>query len=101
MSEHWEFPGGKVAAGETADAALRRELREELGIGVADATHFRHVEHDYPDLRVAIDFFLVTEWSGTPSGCEGQALNWVRIDALHAANLLPADAPVVGALERL
>jgi len=95
MTEYWEFPGGKVAAGESAEAALERELLEELGIGIGAVKHVHCIEHDYADLKVAIDFFLVAEWTGTPAGREGQQLRWVSRSALGRARLLPADAPIV------
>ncbi len=101
MKDRWEFPGGKIAAGESAEAALQRELGEELGIEVVEAQHFQHIEHDYPGLCVAIDFYLVPMWRGTPDGIEGQQVKWVERSSLDTANLLPADAPVIEALKRL
>jgi 8-oxo-dGTP diphosphatase len=100
LKDHWEFPGGKVKAGESSGAALRRELAEELGIEIGDTRHFHYLEHDYPEFGVAIDFFLVTEWEGTPDGAEGQAIRWVETEQLNAAMLLPADAPIIDALKR-
>jgi 8-oxo-dGTP diphosphatase len=95
MREFWEFPGGKLAKGETAKDALRRELGEELGIRISASEHFHRLEHDYPDLHVAIDFFLVREWQGTPSGMEGQELRWLVAADISPGLLLPADAPVL------
>ncbi len=97
----WEFPGGKIDVGEEAPAALVRELEEELGIRVIDSRFFLSLRHDYEDRRVSIDFYLVDDWQEEPAGLEGQALRWVAIDALSAAELLPADAPVVTALKEL
>ena len=96
----WEFPGGKIAAGEAPDAALARELAEEINIGVLESRHFLSLEHDYPDRRVAIDFFLVDRWQRQPRGLEGQRLRWVAPAGLEAANLLPANEPVIAALAR-
>ena len=96
----WEFPGGKIDAGETADMALQRELREELGIEIAGVDLFQSVQHDYRDRQVDIDFFLVTHWIGEPSGLQGQKLKWLRIDQLDEQSLLAADAPVVIALQK-
>lgn len=99
MRDFWEFPGGKLAGGESAEEALHRELGEELGIHITSCEHFHRLEHDYPDLRVAIDFFLVREWRGTPSALEGQQLKWLRLADLSADTLLPADAPVLELLQ--
>lgn len=97
----WEFPGGKLDEGECAEAALRREIAEELGVDVIAASHLMQIEHHYADRRVRIDFFLVDEWCGNPSGLDGQALRWIGISELSADELLPADAPVVEALRQL
>jgi 8-oxo-dGTP diphosphatase len=101
MRDHWEFPGGKVADGEAREPALLRELEEELGIRVTSARHFHFIEHDYPDLRVGIDFYIVDGWEGEPAGREGQQLRWVPRHALHEQRLLPADAPVIDLLRGL
>lgn len=95
----WEFPGGKIAAGETAEQALIRELREELGVGVRRSRRFMALEHRYADRHVTLEFFLVDHWSGTPAGLDGQRLRWTAIRELDAEELLPADAPVVRALQ--
>lgn len=96
----WEFPGGKIDAGETAEMALQRELREELGIEIAAVELFQSIQHDYPDRQVEIDFFLVAHWIGEPTGLQGQKLKWLRIDLLDEQHLLAADAPVVIALQK-
>jgi len=95
----WEFPGGKIAAGEAPDAALARELAEEIDVRVLASTHFLSLEHDYPDRRVDIDFFLIDRWEREPRGMEGQRLRWVLPVDLDEANLLPADEPVIAALQ--
>lgn len=94
----WEFPGGKIAAGETASQALSRELAEELGIQVIACSSFMNLRHEYDDRVVSIEFFVVSEWRGDPVGREGQALRWVSAELLNADELLPADVPVVAAL---
>jgi 8-oxo-dGTP diphosphatase len=94
----WEFPGGKIAAGETAEMALCRELHEELGIDVLAQQYFKFVAHSYADRTVELDFFLVDDWRGEPVGLEGQELRWVNIATLDTAELLPADAPLLEAL---
>jgi 8-oxo-dGTP diphosphatase len=94
----WEFPGGKLAAGESPVAGLVRELAEELGVVVQAAEPLLEVSHDYPDRRVVLHVFRVTSWSGEPAGLEGQPLRWVAVDELGAARILPADQPVIAAL---
>ena len=96
----WEFPGGKIDAQETSAAALRRELREELGIEVTTAEPFMTLSHEYVDRTVDLEFFLVHDWDGDPDGREGQGLRWVNVAQLNAAELLPADAPLVQALRK-
>ena len=97
----WEFPGGKIDAGETSAIALKRELREELGIEVGAFQRMLEVQHDYADRHVKIEFFLVSNWLGTTSGLQGQKLKWVLVDLLDATVLLPADGPAVTALQKL
>ena len=97
----WEFPGGKIAMNESAEQALARELGEELGIELQDSVHFMHLEHDYPDRSVSIDFYLVRSWKNDPEGLEGQQLRWVEAGALADQNLLPADVPVIAALQHM
>ncbi len=101
MQEFWEFPGGKLASGESAEDALRRELAEELGIEITSFEHFCSLEHDYPESRVAIDFYIVREWQGSPSGMEGQVLQWLKPSEVSSDLLLLADAPILDALEKL
>ena len=97
----WEFPGGKIGADESATQALARELEEELGIEVAATEYFMHIEHDYPDRSVSIDFFVVSAWKNEPVGLEGQELRWVESASLADQNLLPADVPVIEALQQI
>ncbi len=101
MSDCWEFPGGKVETGEDAETALRRELHEELGVRIISPSYFDSLQHDYPEIRISIDFFLIDQWHGEVSGREGQALRWICRRDLPDAQLLPADTPVVQALQRL
>ena len=97
----WEFPGGKIVAGETALEALRRELIEELGVELTAGKPFMDLHHEYPDRIVDLEFFEVSDWNGEPQGLEGQQIRWVAPAELDPTALLPADAPVVGALQRL
>ncbi len=96
----WEFPGGKIAPGETSPEALSRELAEELGIEITACSSFMNLRHEYDDRVVTIEFFIVSDWNSNPVGREGQELRWVPAEALDAAELLPADMPVVAALQQ-
>ena len=95
MCDCWEFPGGKVKVGESADVALRRELHEELGVTAVDYASFATIEHDYSDLSVAIEFFVVRAWQESPLGMEGQEIRWVNKLNLGEETMLAADAPIV------
>jgi 8-oxo-dGTP diphosphatase len=97
----WEFPGGKIAPGETAADALKRELAEELGIAMTAARPFMELHHEYPDRTVDLEFFLVSDWRGEPAGLEGQGIRWLQADELDPEELLPADKPVIEALTKL
>ena len=94
----WEFPGGKLAPGESREAGLARELAEELGIRVLAAHPLIWVEHRYPDREVALDVWRVESYSGTPYGREGQPIEWREVRSLDPAQFPPADAPVLAAL---
>ena len=96
----WEFPGGKIAPGESSPQALSRELAEELGIEVTVCSPFMNLRHEYDDRIVTIEFFIVSEWNSEPVGREGQELRWVPAEMLDADELLPADVPVVTALQQ-
>jgi 8-oxo-dGTP diphosphatase len=96
----WEFPGGKIIDDETAVEALSRELAEELGIEVTSCAAFMNLRHEYEDRIVTIEFFLVNDWASEPVGREGQALRWVPREQLNADELLPADVPVIEALQQ-
>ncbi|MBI4985977.1 MAG: Nudix family hydrolase [Rhodocyclales bacterium] len=95
---YWEFPGGKVEAGETPRAALVRELHEELEIEVLAATPWIMREHIYEHAHVRLHFFRVTAWRGELKDHVHSALSWQRADALDVAPMLPANAPVLAAL---
>src|SRR5690606_3740097 len=79
----WEFPGGKVDPGETPDAALARELAEELGIEVEVGAPLIAVPHQAPSRLLRLDVRHIRAWRGKPKGCEGQALAWVQPEKLH------------------
>lgn len=94
----WEFPGGKIEAGEAAERALARELHEELGIDVRTAYPWLTRVHVYEHATVRLNFFRVTDWVGEPHPRENQAFVWQRIDAPMASPMLPANAPVLASL---
>lgn len=91
----WELPGGKIEANETPLQALKRELNEELGITVKEATPWVRYSHDYPKTHVHLNFFRVRKWEGEPQGLEGQQLAWVAPDkpGEGAGQILPATEP--------
>lgn len=96
---YWEFPGGKVEAGESAHDALVRELREELGIEVVTAYPWITRVFTYPHAMVRLSFFRVTEWSGEMHPHEGQQFSWQHATEVAVHPVLPANAPVLRALE--
>lgn len=93
----WEFPGGKVEAGEPVQVALARELEEELGIRVEQARPLIRVAHDYPDKQVLLDVWEVSAFSGEPHGAEGQPLAWVAPRELPGYEFPAANRPIVQA----
>jgi 8-oxo-dGTP diphosphatase len=95
---YWEFPGGKVEPGESSEAALARELHEELGITVRDASPWLVQEFVYPHAHVELAFFRVRRWEGELVGRDGQAFAWQDPSAIDVAPLLPANARVMAAL---
>lgn len=97
----WEFPGGKVAPGESEGQALARELHEELGIEVTASRPFMRLEHSYPDRSVELSMWIVERFSGTPRSLDGQQLRWLAPADLVHADLLEADRPFVEALRGL
>jgi 8-oxo-dGTP diphosphatase len=98
MAGFWEFPGGKLEAGETGEQALARELREELGIELRRCHPLLQLRHDYGDRVVALEVFIVDEFGGEPAALEGQPLQWLKLEALAQQPLLPADGPIIDAL---
>ena len=95
---YWEFPGGKVEAGEQAAAALGRELHEELGIDVRRAWPWITRVFTYSHATVRLNFFRVTDWTGEPQPREDQAIAWQKLDRPLASPMLPANAPVLASL---
>ena len=99
----WEFPGGKIEAGEELEEALIREIHEELGIDIAksDLTPLIFASHAYPDFHLLMPVYLCRRWQGSVAAREGQELLWVRPDALHRYDMPPADEPLKIALRDL
>ena len=95
---YWEFPGGKIEAGEAAEKALARELDEELGIAAQRVYPWITRVFAYPHATVRLNFFRVLGWSGEPHAREQQQIRWQRLDAPIAEPMLPANAPVLAAL---
>lgn len=100
MAGLWEFPGGKVHADETPEAALIRELKEELGIDVTVSclAAIAFASHTYDDFHLLMPLFACRVWQGDPQGLEGQALQWVRPIRMGDIAMPPADAPLVATL---
>ncbi|HYB34179.1 MAG TPA: (deoxy)nucleoside triphosphate pyrophosphohydrolase [Steroidobacteraceae bacterium] len=98
LAGRWEFPGGKVGAGESEGAALARELREELGIEVTAARPRMRLNHAYGNRSVELSLWIVEHYSGTPQCLDGQRLKWVAPARLPAEDLLEADRPFVALL---
>lgn len=99
MAGRWEFPGGKVGAGESDLEALRRELREELGIDATRARHCLTLTHLYPDRTVELSMWLVDRYRGEPRALDGQQIKWVAVGQLGAEDILEADRPFIEALQ--
>ncbi len=110
---YWEFPGGKIETGETPEVALIRELQEELGVTCQKMRPWLTRTFDYPEhydedgkltsaaKRVSLHFFIVTQWQGEPVGLEQQKLCWQVPAGLTVSPMLPANAPIIEALQTL
>ncbi len=103
MAGLWEFPGGKVDAGETPEGALIRELAEELGIDVAASclSPFAFASHGYADFHLRMPLYVCRKWQGNVTPREGQQVTWVRPARLADYAMPPADKPLVAMLRDL
>ena len=103
MEGLWEFPGGKLAAGETPEQALIRELREELGIDTEQSclAPLGFASHSYDDFHLLMPLYVCRVWNGTVVPKEGQELRWVRAVRLGDFPMPPADAPLIPVLRDL
>lgn len=100
MAGLWEFPGGKVEQGETPEAALIRELHEELAIDTSEncLAPFTFASHSYDDFHLLMPLYLCRKWNGFVVGAEGQRHKWVRLNQLNDYPMPPADVPLVAML---
>jgi len=103
MAGLWEFPGGKIEAGETPEAALIRELGEELDINTAASclAPLTFASHSYDDFHLLMMLFVCRKWEGHPKPVEGGQLKWVRASALRDYPMPPADIPLIPVLQDL
>ena len=103
MAGLWEFPGGKVEAGERPEETLIRELKEELGIVVKEPclAPLTFASHAYPDFHLLMPLFVCRRWEGTVTAQEGQRLAWVRPNGLRQYKMPPADEPLIAHLMTL
>ena len=95
MAHKWEFPGGKIEAGETPEEGVIRELQEEVGIAATSLHQFDKLEYQFPDRHITLWFWMVDGWEGEPWGKEGQPGRWVAQRDLVADEFPPANVPVI------
>ena len=103
MAGLWEFPGGKMRDGESPEAALVRELAEELGLDTAESclSPLTFASHRYEDFHILMPLYVCRVWKGTPRAREGQVLKWVSPARLRDYPMPPADAPLIPVLQDL
>jgi mutator protein MutT len=96
----WEFPGGKREQGETLEACLLREIKEELGIDIAIKRYFMRVDHTYPEFSITLHVFLCTYQAGQIKPLPGVDYRWVSLDELYTLPFLPADEKIIERLKK-
>ena len=103
MAGLWEFPGGKVEAGERPEQTIQRELKEELGITVEELciAPLTFASHGYPDFHLLMPLYVCRRWEGIVTPREGQRLAWVRANRLRDYEMPPADVPLISHLAAL
>jgi len=103
MAGLWEFPGGKIEAGERPEQSLIRELKEELGVVVREEclAPLAFASHAYPDFHLLMPLFICRRWDGVVTAQEGQRLAWVRPNRLREYEMPPADVPLIAHLTSL
>ncbi|MFZ4126010.1 MAG: (deoxy)nucleoside triphosphate pyrophosphohydrolase [Rickettsiales bacterium] len=101
MAGMWEFPGGKLELGETPEAAIRREIKEELNVELCAHCFapLTFVSHAYADFHLIMLLYIAHKWEGIPTPTEGQTLTWKRPREMRELPMPPADVPLVSALE--
>ena len=98
--DYWEFPGGKIEAGETPEQALIREIKEELATTIQLEQFLMTVEYDYPEFHLSMDCFICSIVEGEPELLEHESACWLSMDHLHDVNWLPADVLIVDRIQR-
>ncbi len=102
MAGYWELPGGKIEPGESPEAAIRREMEEELGVRI-DMSHLAPLgfaSHAYPEFHLLMPVFSTRQWAGHAMPREGQTIEWTSVEALGGREWVPADLPLLPLLAR-